>query len=615
MKINHKKLMMAVAVASALTLSACNEGGGGSAATSATTTISGTAAGGAAVVGTVYVKDSLGTVKSAVIEANGHYSVDVTGMTGPFMLKAEGTVGNTHVEYYSAATKADVGGSVNVTPLTDLLVSNVAAQLAATYYNNPANFSGITADKLAAAETALQAKLQPILTAMGLDASIDLLRVSFATDHAGLDGVMDLIKIEPDTNSPNTLNIINKLTNAIIASDDVAASGDDATVTTISSTDLTAMASTKTDLQLVVALLTNFSTKFATGVPSEASLATDFDTSLFLQGGGTFHQKYSDFNDAALVGITFSNVAITPVVGNSNRIALNFVANILNSSEPKNVIKWFADKSTGSWKLIGNQEIVEEDMHAESALRTEISTNLTTSQVANQSRIENGLNVWINPSAYNATHNAVIHHAIVTGPGLPSSGVAMTQGTNSQLVTHVAASAGAYETNTILACDSPSAPTDCVTVAGTADNSKYTVKLYDINNNVLNGAGYEMFLPKKPLVTSSLTTAMFPEIQSVSVNSAAFVSLAQLTAGSNIAVSWTLPAGLKSNKLDLYAGGQGLDLHEGKDLLATDLSKIFPVPSNVSTPSSYVGTYAGIWLRTFDADGRAFVRDRNINFY
>src|SRR5665647_3536297 len=73
----------------------------------ASTILSRTVAGGAAVVGTVLVTDSKGASKGATIEANGHYSIDVSGMTGPFVLKAAGTVGNTTVTYYSAATTAD----------------------------------------------------------------------------------------------------------------------------------------------------------------------------------------------------------------------------------------------------------------------------------------------------------------------------------------------------------------------------------------------------------------------------------------------------------------------------------------------------------------------------
>jgi hypothetical protein len=141
---NFKKIALSTAIVG-MFLTGCGGGGGGGAnpVAATTATLSGTVAGGAAVIGTVVVTDSLGATKGGSIEANGHYSVDVTGMTGPFMLKAAGTVGNTSVTYYSAATSSDVNGTVNVTPFTNLIVSNIAAQLAENYFasDQHANFA------------------------------------------------------------------------------------------------------------------------------------------------------------------------------------------------------------------------------------------------------------------------------------------------------------------------------------------------------------------------------------------------------------------------------------------------------------------------------------------
>ncbi|MEW6611853.1 MAG: hypothetical protein ACOY5C_14240 [Pseudomonadota bacterium] len=57
--------------------------GGDSSTTTATTStvIAGTAAGGAPIVGTVTIKDSLGSQRSAQIQADGSYRIDVSGMT------------------------------------------------------------------------------------------------------------------------------------------------------------------------------------------------------------------------------------------------------------------------------------------------------------------------------------------------------------------------------------------------------------------------------------------------------------------------------------------------------------------------------------------------------
>jgi hypothetical protein len=131
----HVKLSVLCTIA-AVALVAC--GGGGGSAPSSSTTLSGVAAGGAPLVGTVYIKDSKGVEKSTTIDltANGAYTFDVAGLTPPFVLKAIGTVGNTQVTYCSVATAADVGGNINITPFTDLIVANIASQVAVNFYGN-----------------------------------------------------------------------------------------------------------------------------------------------------------------------------------------------------------------------------------------------------------------------------------------------------------------------------------------------------------------------------------------------------------------------------------------------------------------------------------------------
>ena len=63
--------------------------------------------------GKVTVTDSLGATRTVDIQANGAYSVDVSGLTGPFLFRAVGTVAGRTVSLASAATSSacsqDVG--------------------------------------------------------------------------------------------------------------------------------------------------------------------------------------------------------------------------------------------------------------------------------------------------------------------------------------------------------------------------------------------------------------------------------------------------------------------------------------------------------------------------
>ena len=224
-----------LSVLSAAVLVACGGGGSGGsedlsvnppANPPAVTTLSGTAAGGAPLVGTVTVKDSLGNTKVSMIEADGTYSVDVSGMTGPFMLRATGMVGGSAVTYYSAATNADLNKTVNVTPFTSMIISNIAARLAETYYNDGSFTAGITTQALDSAINSLQQKLAPALQALGLSASIDLLRASFTANHTGLDAALDLIKVSIDPVT-NMATLTNALNNTIIGTDDLNQKSDE----------------------------------------------------------------------------------------------------------------------------------------------------------------------------------------------------------------------------------------------------------------------------------------------------------------------------------------------------------------------------------------------------
>ena len=150
----------------------CGGGGGGTPA--APTTLSGTAAAGAALIGTVTVKGALGNTKSALIEADGTYDVDVTGLTAPYRLRAQGTVGGRTYKLHSYAVAADVGGNVNITPFTDLIVANAAQQIAESFFDSSTT-TELDPAVVEAQEDALQAKLQDVFTAVGVDAAINLL--------------------------------------------------------------------------------------------------------------------------------------------------------------------------------------------------------------------------------------------------------------------------------------------------------------------------------------------------------------------------------------------------------------------------------------------------------
>lgn len=601
MQIKTTQLVTALCGVVAITLAGC--GGGSDEAPAAPSTIlSGTAAGGAAIIGNVIVTDSLGKTKSAPIAADGRYTIDVAGMTGPFVLKAAGTVGNTGVTYYSAATQADLGGTVNITPFTNLIVSNIAAQMAETYFSDPANIAKIgtliTPTALTNAQTALKEKLLPVLNALGVNSSIDLLRTSFAADHTGLDAVLDLVKVEAD-NSKNIVTFKNALSSVVLGTDDVNTSSDDKQPIVASGVTTGAA----TDLQLVIAKLDAFAKLFATSVPTINVIKNSgiFDTSAnFMMSGKTLDQFATEMSTQQdLIGLKFSHVDISPDANNTPDVLILTAVVSSNTEAVLDRIRLRLVKVGGTWKVQGDGLKADIEIHAQAQ-----SDSWFTSTGSGSHPIQSGLSVWIDPFAYNSNvisqkfSGTQIVSAVVTGPGL-GAGVTFDQAIQD---TWFKLAGQNYNTNLIPECTAV-VKTQCVNIADTVDNGVYTIVLKNAAGASVNGNGYPIKLPKKPYMRSELTTAMFPAITSVTVDGQAVTpsNLATLSAGKTVAATWTMPSGLSAKQANIWANGQNGETYYRveKDLLPTATSALFAIESGSGTPTS-----AGIWLEGADSYGR-----------
>lgn len=622
-------------VGAALFLTACGGGGGsGGGADSASTTkvptsstmLSGTAAGGAALVGSVIVTDSKGATTSAAIATDGKYSVDVSGMTGPFVLKAAGTLGNTSVTYYSAATAADLGGTVNVTPFTDLIVSNIAAQLAVNYFADPANVakigSLITGASLAAAETALQAKLQPVLTAMGLGNSVDLLHQSFAADHSGLDAVLDLVTVSTNA-STNVATFTNALTQVVIGTNNAAASAPD--TTPVDSAKITGInPGAASNVQSAVTSLNAFAALFSTGLPSVTAIENSglFDTSsAFLMSGQNFAQFASQLsNNPHAVGLKFSSVNVAlDAAGTSGKVTAVLSSNYADFGGhiTMNMLK---DPVKG-WVVQGNGQIANAAMQARAQL-DHWSVLASGSLPANSgSNMLNGLHIYLDAFDYNSNHpSAMAVSAVLSGPGLPGAGINLKQDVKDTWF-----AVTAYSTRNgqdlIPECGTPmysgysmvTASGQCVDVSQVPDNSVYTVVLKDSGGNALNGAGDPIKVAKQPMRYSDLTASMFPNITATTIAGQP-VTLSALVANANLAVLWTMPAGLVPDNTNMWAdtstGGSFFRVQQS-GLSSTATQTILTL--NASPQSSGTVSNFGVWLAGRDVYGRKFATSRAIN--
>jgi hypothetical protein len=351
-----KQLVSATLLVSIVFASGCGGGGGGSSPPPpADTILNGVAAAGAPIIGQVTVKDSLGATRSSLIEADGSYAVDVSGLTAPFRLRAEGTVGGRTYKLHSYADTADVTGTVNITPFTDLIIANAAGQIAASYFD--ANtVTALTPAEIDAQETALQAKLQQVFTALGVSAAIDLLNTTFSADHSGLDAALDIVRVSVDSVS-NIATITNLIENTSITDNITLATDNTATLTVTNASALTAAV---TDTQAIANIFTNWSAAFASGLPTGSALTTlqGYLASDFLLSDQTASQFLTDIStNPDMVGLMFSGVSVELTSATAANVTFNFGVN--GNLFAESVETWFAIKESGTWKLRGDQSIAD----------------------------------------------------------------------------------------------------------------------------------------------------------------------------------------------------------------------------------------------------------------
>jgi hypothetical protein len=491
-------------------LSGCGGGGGTIAIREVLglATLSGTAAGGAAIVGTVQVTDSSTPpkTKGAPIDADGKYTVDVAGMTSPFILKASGTVGNTKVTYYSAAVLADVGNTVNVTPFTDIMVSNISAQMAQNCFVDMAHpcinlKDKLTPENLVKAQADLQAKLLPVLRNLGLSESIDLLRASFSTNHAGMDAVLDMVKVDVDL----TTNIA-VLKNGISGEEmgRVDPKTEVGRRDPVDSSKLTGInKEAVTDAQTIQTAIEGVAKMFTTSLPTPQQLADSglFDVESFLDDGIKFAQFAEELSlNSQLIGLKFKNIHIE-FDPKDKTIARVFFKMYDKFEAYHEDAEFLVEKKNGKWQSKGNQRIASIDINAHAEF--------------NQSSpyFWSGISFWIDAFDYNSLvgDGEKAFKAIVSGPGLqlPDGTIKSLEMTESQYGTN-------FQNSFITEC-LPDSPLDaiCLNFNQIKANAEYTVVLKNLNNVSLNGDGYKFKLSAAPVPTSKLTSDQFIHVTKI----------------------------------------------------------------------------------------------------
>ncbi|HTN44668.1 MAG TPA: carboxypeptidase-like regulatory domain-containing protein [Nitrospiria bacterium] len=165
-------------------------------------TISGTAATGAPIPDAVVtIKDPSGQSKTGTTDDNGKYSIDVTGMTPPFLLKVDPASGASLFSFGLQQT-----GNVNIHPYTNLMIG-IWYKLKGLDVEDAFATMGSTTPVPSAIEVSTLSRitnhiLQIWITKQGLaPKSFDFITTPFDTNDPGFDGVLKLTQIDPNTDT------------------------------------------------------------------------------------------------------------------------------------------------------------------------------------------------------------------------------------------------------------------------------------------------------------------------------------------------------------------------------------------------------------------------------
>ncbi|WP_150910887.1 hypothetical protein [Marinobacter halotolerans] len=218
----HRLWLLLYAIAAALVLTGCGGGGGGSPAPTqpeTNSTVSGTAAAGAPIVGFVGAKDSVGGAATTEIMPDGSFELDMNDLTPPVLIYASGIAGGNAYQLLSVVFEDDVNGTVNITPITDLIIGNTVSDSPQNFFNNP-NFTVLTQEAVEAEEIEIRTRLKPLLDGLGVEEGFDLRNSTFVANRSGFDGVLDVLEVTIDGGTATIRNRVDptsEITNTFAA--------------------------------------------------------------------------------------------------------------------------------------------------------------------------------------------------------------------------------------------------------------------------------------------------------------------------------------------------------------------------------------------------------------
>jgi len=380
--------------------------------------MTGTVAIGTALTGaTVTVTDANGKTASATSGANGAYTVSLAGLKAPLLITATDPSGVSGTLYSVVAASNTTNGApvtANVTPLTTAVAALITAS------GNPAtlggNASAITSSAITTAEATLDTAIAPILSANSVPVSFDPIGTTFTPNQTGADAVIDSVAVTPSA-SGSGLQITS------LANPDTAIQLNSSTSVSTALAAPTQPANYLASLQASLGACASDVQAGATDT-SDSHCTSAIDANYLNNGIGTgvagFAKRHTLFVKGTVL-TAIKTVAFIPagtLAGITNPAALVYLLMTDPDGTPDFGLEYVQQLPNGQWDIIGNQ--LQDSTSIASFLGR---VQYTDSADAANAHYESGLDIQI-PSSVTVGGTATgVGSAVVTGPGLPASGL------------------------------------------------------------------------------------------------------------------------------------------------------------------------------------------------
>lgn len=352
-------------------------GGGGTGGTSAGQyTLSGTAASGRPLAGMVItLKDASGHSSTATTAQDGAYSIDTTGLTPPFLVQV--AAGSTGTKYYSVSADTAATTTINITPLTDLIIRSwygVQGVSMDTAFGDPTSHPAPSPAAVAIIGNAVQNVAQLWLNQAGVTSSnFSLISTPFSANGTGVDLVLDQASVNQATGSILITDGTTTQTSTLTASNgSVTVSTTTTGANGTSSSTNSTVVPVQTPQQAALAAITTSLNSFASTINTKGASLQLSDILPYLDPGllndGLNATQFGTDAVAEFKGETLSfNVLTIKSLDTTNNVAdVVFSVSRSQGAETQTETTEFNFKNAGgSWLLSGNGKIASVNLAAE----------------------------------------------------------------------------------------------------------------------------------------------------------------------------------------------------------------------------------------------------------